>query len=78
MIINPRLKLIIAKHFNKNIAEIKPETSKDDLDEWDSLEQIKLILEIEEEIKIKFSLDVIPQMTSVKSIQKELEKITNG
>jgi len=35
-------------------------------------------LEIEEEFKIKFSLDVIPQMTSVKSIQKELGKITNG
>jgi acyl carrier protein len=74
MKINPRLQTIVAKHFNKAASKIKLDTSKDNLEDWDSLEHIKLILDIEDEFKIKFQLDVIPQMISVKSIQEELEK----
>ncbi|MDP2038995.1 MAG: acyl carrier protein [Ignavibacteria bacterium] len=74
MNIESRLYEIIAKHFNKEIKEISPATSKDDIEDWDSLEHIKLILEIEEEFKVKFSLEVIPQITNVKAIQDELGK----
>ena len=74
MNIESRLYELIAKHFNKEIKEISPATSKDNIEDWDSLEHIKLILEIEEEFKVKFSLEVIPQITNVKAIQDELGK----
>ncbi|MDP3582946.1 MAG: acyl carrier protein [Ignavibacteria bacterium] len=74
MNIESRLYELIAKHFNKEIEEISPATSKDNIEDWDSLEHIKLMLEIEEEFKVKFSLEVIPQITNVKAIQDELGK----
>ncbi len=77
MNIESRLYEIVARHFNKEIKEINPAISKDDIEDWDSLEHIKLILEIEEEFKVKFSLDIIPQITNVKAIQEELGKIFN-
>lgn len=75
MNIESRLYELTAKHFNKEITEISPATSKDNIEDWDSLEHIKLILEIEDEFKVKFSLEVIPQITNVKAIQDELGKL---
>lgn len=75
MNIESRLYELIAKHFNKGIGEINPATSKDNIEDWDSLEHIKLILEIEDEFKVKFSLEVIPQITDVKAIQEKLGKL---
>ncbi len=75
MQIDPKLIMIIAKHFNLKQKDINLSTSKDLIEEWDSLEHIKLILEIEEEFKIKFPLDIVPYITSVKAIQNEIEKL---
>lgn len=75
MNIESRLYELIAKRFNKEIGKINPATSKDNIEDWDSLEHIKLILEIEDEFKVKFSLEVIPQITNVKAIQDELGKL---
>ena len=70
-----RLHEIVARHFNKEIKEISPVTSNSTIEDWDSLEHIKLILEIEEEFKVKFSLEVIPQITNVEAILNELGKL---
>lgn len=74
MHIDSRLLILIAKHFNLQPENITSNTSKDEIEDWDSLEHIKLILEIEEEFKIKFSLDAVPLLTSVKAIQEEINK----
>jgi acyl carrier protein len=74
MKLDPYLQKVIAGFFNKELKEIMPDSSKDNIEEWDSLEHIKLILEIEEQFGVKFTLDVIPNMTSVKALQEELNK----
>jgi acyl carrier protein len=75
MTLDLNLQKVIAAFFNKEPENITMDSSKDNIEEWDSLEHIKLVLELEEKFKVKFSLDVIPGMTSVKSIQKELNKL---
>ena len=69
--------IIIANHFKMKQEEISCESSVDSIGDWDSLEHIKLILKIESGYKVKFSLEVIPRLTSVKIIQEELEKLTH-
>jgi len=77
MIINEKLQKLIAAFFNKPVDIISLSTSNNDIEEWDSLEHIKLILEIEEKFNIKFSLDVIPNMITIKAIQEEIDRINN-
>jgi acyl carrier protein len=77
MNLNPQLQTIVANHFSMKAIEITLDSTKDTIEDWDSLEHIRLILEIEATFRIKFPLEVIPQITSLKSIQIELEKLLN-
>lgn len=78
MEIDLRLIKIVAKHFNIPVEAVNTETSKDNVEDWDSLEHIKLILEIEDEFKMKFPLEKIPFITSIQAIKEELWKHFNG
>jgi len=75
MALDPELQKLIADFFNKKIDDIKLTSSKDNIEEWDSLEHIKLVLEIESKYNVRFSLEAVPQITSVRSIQEELNKL---
>jgi acyl carrier protein len=75
MKLDSSLQKVIAGFFNKELKDIKLSSSVDDIEEWDSLEHIKLILEIEERFNVKFPLEVIPNMTSIKAIQEELNRL---
>lgn len=75
MKLDSSLQKVIAGFFNKELKEIKLGSSTNNIEEWDSLEHIKLILEIEERFNVKFPLEVIPNMTSIKAIQEELNRL---
>jgi acyl carrier protein len=75
MEIDPKLQKLLAEFFNKELEEITIDSSNENIEEWDSLEHIKLVLELEEQYNVKFPLDILPQLTSVKSIQSELNKL---
>lgn len=44
---------------------INNDTSSDDVEDWDSLAQINLILEIEKEFSIKFNIDEVIHLDQV-------------
>ncbi len=50
-----KLQNIFRDVFDNNELEISDESSSDDIDEWDSLAHIQLIVAIEKEFKIKFT-----------------------
>lgn len=75
MQIDNELKEIFESLFKMDNSKITENMSNEDIEEWDSLEHIKLILEIEAKYNIKFDLDVIPQLTVIGKIQNEINKI---
>lgn len=75
MNIENELILLISQFFKKNVNDINLETTQNDIEEWDSLEHIKLILEIESKFGVRFPLEIVPKLTSVTNIIEELKKL---
>lgn len=44
---------------------VTPQTVSDDIEDWDSLEHINLIVAIEKEFNIKFTMDEVTSMKDV-------------
>ena len=54
--------------------KINPGTKKEDIASWDSMAHLMLILELESEFKIKFSIEQIENLKSVEKIIEALDK----
>jgi acyl carrier protein len=63
--INSRLAEIFEGVFDEDTIKITPELSAKDVDGWDSLTHIRLILTIEKAFKIKFSTSEIGRLENV-------------
>lgn len=51
--------------FDDETLEINDSTNSSDIDEWDSLNHINLVVAIEKEIKIKFSFEELATLKNV-------------
>jgi acyl carrier protein len=60
-----RLTEIFQEIFDEDSIEVTPKLSADDVDGWDSLTHIRLILSIEKVFKIKFSTSEIGKLENV-------------
>ena len=60
-----RLAEIFEDVFDEDSINLSPETSAKDVDGWDSLAHIRLILTIEKAFKIKFSTSEIGKLENV-------------
>jgi acyl carrier protein len=60
-----RLAKIFEDVFDEESTELTPELSAKDVDGWDSLTHIRLILTIEKAFKIKFSTSEIGKLENV-------------
>ena len=60
-----RLTEIFQEMFDEDSIEVTPKLSADDVDGWDSLTHIRLILTIEKVFKIKFSTSEIVKLENV-------------
>ena len=56
---------IVSKIMKEPNEKITDNTSPETLENWDSLNHIKLILSIEEEMRVQFNDDEITSITSV-------------
>lgn len=68
------VKTVIAATFSINENTITPQTSSEDIEQWDSLGHIHLILQLESTFNIKFNITAIPKLTSVNAIVAELKQ----
>jgi acyl carrier protein len=68
------LRDILIKTFNNSVI---PEEIKDlkmgDIDEWDSLGNFNLILAVETQYEIQFSMDELENLTSIAAIEEVIE-----
>lgn len=60
-----KLKEIFEDVFDDDSIELTPETAAKDVDGWDSLTHMRLILTIERAFKIKFSTSEIGKLSNV-------------
>ena len=60
-----RLTEIFQDVFDEDSIEVTPKLSADDVDGWDSLTNVRLILTIEKAFKIKFSTTEIGKLENV-------------
>ena len=60
-----RLTEIFQDVFDEDSIEVTPKLSADDVDGWDSLTHIRLILTIEKVFKIKFSTSEVGKLENV-------------
>ena len=67
-VVNSKVKKIISNLFKIDIVEISNQTSPSDSESWDSLNHIKLILQIEKEFNIKIDDSEINTLINVKII----------
>ena len=49
----------------RHIRKVNPETTADDIEDWDSLEHITLISAVEREFRMKFKMGEISSMKNV-------------
>ncbi len=70
------LNTIFRNNFDDEGIILNEETSSADIESWNSLEQINLIVAIQDEFKIKFNIDEVNAMNDVgKIVDFILEKI---
>ncbi len=60
-----RLKQVFQDVFDEQSIDLSPETTAKDVDGWDSLTHIRLILTIEKAFKLRFSTSDIGKMGNV-------------
>lgn len=68
-----RLTDIFADVFDEDSIKVTPELSAKDVDGWDSLSHIRLILTIEKAFKIKFSTSEIGKLENVGDLVSLIE-----
>ncbi|MGK4199267.1 acyl carrier protein [Fusobacterium sp. HC1336] len=72
MEIKERLQEIFRDVFDDEELEIREDMSAKDIEDWDSLAQINLIIAIEKEFEVKFNLE---EVSKLKNIGEMLELI---
>lgn len=60
-----RLNAIFRDFFDDDEIELTPETTADDIDDWDSLNHITLMSAVEEEFGIRFTMGQVSGMKNV-------------
>ncbi len=69
-----RVKQVIATLFNVDAASLTPASSNADISGWDSMGQLMLILELEQQFEIQIPPEQAEKLTSIGAIVGYLER----
>jgi acyl carrier protein len=65
---------VLCEVFSVKADKISMETSINNLKEWDSMNQLRLVMELEKKLQIRFSPSEMAKLDSVKNILEQLQK----
>ncbi len=74
MEIESRLKQIFVDVFNTKADKITLQTKQNELEGWDSLGQLRIIMAVEESFNISFSIEEIAALTTFERIMNKIEQ----
>jgi acyl carrier protein len=69
------LNLIFQEVFDDPYLVVHPQTTPDDLPDWDSVAQVKLVLAIEDSFAIRFTSDELSNIHSVGGFMSAIAKL---
>jgi len=72
-----RLKEVLSAIIDVPVEKISNEASMDDIEEWDSLAQMNLVLALEEEFDVTIPDEEVGTMLSLPLIQSLLSELTS-
>lgn len=72
--LNERLNEIFQNVFDDDDIVVDRDTTADDIDDWDSLEHIRLIAAVEREFNVKFSMKEVSAMKNVGEMMDIIEE----
>jgi acyl carrier protein len=73
--LDEQLREAVVEVFGLSSAEVKPESSRKNVSEWDSVGHLRLILTVEDAYGLQFPTAEIPKLTSVGLIQEALDRL---
>lgn len=65
-----RLNSVFRDVFDDESIVVKPETTANDIEDWDSLEHINLVVAVEQEFGMKFNMNEVTTMKDVGDMVK--------
>ena len=71
---NDEIKNIFGEVFNISPDKIETKTKQNELEGWDSLGQLRLIMTLEEKFGISYSIDEIASLNTYEKILKKTEQ----
>jgi acyl carrier protein len=69
---------IMSEVFETNLKEIDGDIKQENIENWDSLSHLTLVVELEEFFSVSFEPDEISEMNSIQKIQYILQKKKNA
>ena len=63
-----RLEIVFEDTFSDSSYQFAADATQEDIEEWDSLNQVRLLMAIEQEFGIKFDLGEMEKLTGVAAI----------
>jgi len=72
------IKQVMAQVLQIEAETIVADTSPDSVERWDSLKHMQLIMALEDEFRIEFPDDVIPELLSFAAIEAKIDTLTSG
>lgn len=76
MNIYERLNIIFRDVFDDEAIEVNPQTNANDIEDWDSLAQINLIVAIKAEFEINFNLEEVASYQNVGDMVEAIKQKT--
>ena len=69
-----KLQEIFREVFDDDTISLSPDLNADDIENWDSLNHVKMLLACEEEFEVKFDVQEVDDLTFAKDLISLIEK----
>lgn len=75
MTTDEKVKELIANVLNVSVDEVTDDTEIGELEEWDSLHNVQILVALEEEFRIKMTPDLLMDLETVEDIVDLIEEL---
>jgi len=69
---------VLSSILNVGRESLSPQSSRDSLEEWDSIKHMYVVLALEEEFSVEFSDDEIANLVSVSDLMRAMSRKTGA